>query len=120
VTDIHFYQFSDKVTECLLHGVQKRRKSILKTTRHGDIAKEVIYCYKCSIVRVMYPGYQGTPVMAQPQNPARDMPRLPGAVPKGFQYQDCRYLDSQHRHQYPSPVASQPPEKVPSPTEATR
>jgi hypothetical protein len=47
--NIHFYQVSNKVTECLMHGTHESRKSILKIIRHRDIAKEVIYCYKCSM-----------------------------------------------------------------------
>jgi hypothetical protein len=36
-------------------------------------------------VRVLYPGYRGMLVMAQPQNLARDTPGLLGAAPGGFQ-----------------------------------
>jgi hypothetical protein len=32
-----------------MHDTHKSRKSILKIIRHGDIAKEVIYCYKYSM-----------------------------------------------------------------------
>jgi hypothetical protein len=32
-----------------MHSTHKSRKSILKTIRHGDIAKKVIYCYKCNV-----------------------------------------------------------------------
>jgi hypothetical protein len=32
-----------------MHGTNKCRKIILMTIRHGYIAKEVIYCYKCSV-----------------------------------------------------------------------
>jgi hypothetical protein len=47
-------------------------------------------------VRVLYLGYRGMPVMAQPHKPVRD-------TPGGFQYLDCRYPDSQHCHKYSSP-----------------
>jgi hypothetical protein len=49
VINIHFYQVSNEVTECLMHSTHKGRKSILKIIRHEDIAKETIYCYKCSV-----------------------------------------------------------------------
>jgi hypothetical protein len=35
-----------------MHGMHKGRKSILKTIRHGDITKEVISCYKCSVLLI--------------------------------------------------------------------
>jgi hypothetical protein len=36
-----------------MHNTHKSRKSILKTARHEDIAKEVIYCYKCSMLFIL-------------------------------------------------------------------
>jgi hypothetical protein len=35
-------------------------------------------------VGVLYPGYRGTSVTAQPRNLAQDMPGLPAAAPRGF------------------------------------
>jgi hypothetical protein len=35
---------------------------------------------------VLYPGYRGTPVMAQLRNLAQDTPGLPVDAPEGFQY----------------------------------
>jgi hypothetical protein len=32
-----------------MHGMHKSRKSILNSIKHGDIAKEVIYYYKCGM-----------------------------------------------------------------------
>jgi hypothetical protein len=32
-----------------MHEKPESRKIILKTIRHGDIVKETIYCYKCSM-----------------------------------------------------------------------
>jgi hypothetical protein len=58
--------------------------------------------------------------MTQPQNLARDTPGLPGATPRGFQYRDYRYPDSQHHQKYPSPEASHPKGKAPPPTTVTR
>jgi hypothetical protein len=55
------------------------------------------------LVGVLYPGYRGTLVTAQHYNPAWDTPGLPAAVPSGFEYQDCRHLDSQYRQKNPSP-----------------
>jgi hypothetical protein len=59
----------------------------------------------------LYPGYRGTPVMAQPHNPAWDTPGLPTAAPGGFQYQDRRYPDDQHSIEYLIPGASHPSER---------
>jgi hypothetical protein len=39
-------------TECLMHDTNKSRKSILKTIRDGDIAKEAIYCYKSGMLLI--------------------------------------------------------------------
>jgi hypothetical protein len=36
-----------------MHSTHKSRKSILKTVRHRDIVKEVIYYYKCSMVFIL-------------------------------------------------------------------
>jgi hypothetical protein len=63
------------------------------------------------VVRVLYPGYRGTPVIAQPRNLARDTHGLPAAVPGVLQYWDCRYPDDQHSIEYPSPGAPHPPER---------
>jgi hypothetical protein len=35
-----------------MHDTHKGRKSIFKTTRHGDLAKEDIYYYKCSVLLI--------------------------------------------------------------------
>jgi hypothetical protein len=49
--------------------------------------------------------------MAQPLISAQHMPGLPTAMPGGFQYRECRYLDSQHHHKYPSSRDFTSPEK---------
>jgi hypothetical protein len=49
-------------------------------------------------VEVLYLGYRGTLVTSQD-------------TPGGLQYRDYRYPDSQHRHKYPCPEASHPPER---------
>jgi hypothetical protein len=33
-----------------MHVTHKGRQSILKAVRHGDITKEVIYCYKSGML----------------------------------------------------------------------
>jgi hypothetical protein len=62
-------------------------------------------------IRVLYPGYRGTSVMAQPRNPARDTPRLPRATPGGFHYWNYRYMYGQLSTKYPSPGSSHPLER---------
>jgi hypothetical protein len=40
------------IPECLMYGMHKGRKSILKTIWHGDIAKEGIYYYKSDMLLI--------------------------------------------------------------------
>jgi hypothetical protein len=86
------YAFFD--IDLKIHGTLKfRDDSVVRIKGMGTML----------FVRVLYPRYRGTSVMAQPHNPAWEMPGLPAAVPWAFQYQDHRYPGGQYSTKYPSP-----------------